>query len=230
MEDLPFWLALAAQAGGPVLELGCGTGRILIPLAQAGFRVIGLDRDRAMLKYLQANAVDQHTSNYFLIQADIDHFCLATQFPLILLPCNTLSTLTAAQRRSCLEGVRRHLLPGGIFATSLPNPVMLEHLPARSESQPEEEFIHPRTGHPVQVSSAWRRTKQLFTVTWHYDHLFPDGTVDRTTVAVAHQRMPLDAYLVDFKAAGLAKSKLYGDYDYSLYSDDSPGLIILATG
>ena len=45
LEDLPFWLELAAQAGDPILELGCGTGRVLIPLAQAGYHTIGLDND-----------------------------------------------------------------------------------------------------------------------------------------------------------------------------------------
>ena len=50
LEDLPFWLDLAGETGDPLLELGCGTGRLLVPLGQAGHRVIGVDHDPAMLK------------------------------------------------------------------------------------------------------------------------------------------------------------------------------------
>ena len=53
-EDLPFWLKLANQQGGPVLELGCGTGRVLLPLARGGFQTVGLDNDLEMLRFLQA--------------------------------------------------------------------------------------------------------------------------------------------------------------------------------
>ena len=54
----------------------------------------------------------------------------------------------------------------------------------------DETFTHPVTGNPVQVSSGWQRTRSHFTVTWHYDHLLPDGEVERLTVQSRHDLIP----------------------------------------
>ncbi|HSB66003.1 MAG TPA: class I SAM-dependent methyltransferase, partial [Anaerolineales bacterium] len=133
LEDLPFWLALATQTSDPILELGCGTGRLLLPLAQAGFRCVGLDRDLGMLRYLHANLDPSLMAKPHCIAADISHFALQEQFPLIILPCNTFSTLATQQRRDCLSRVHKHLEPGGIFAVSLPNPELWRELPTPSD-------------------------------------------------------------------------------------------------
>jgi SAM-dependent methyltransferase len=226
--DLHFWKELASQSGSPVLELGCGTGRVLIPLAEAGCSCVGIDHDLAMLNFLQANLDPIQKPAPQLIQADICRFNLGIQFPLIIIPCNTLSTLDEQQRRSCLECTRRHIRKGGIFAASLPNPETLRHLPAESVSEVEDEFIHPQSGNPVQVSSSWRRAKHTFTLTWTYDHLFPDGTVERLNVDTVHHLVPAEQYLDDFRQAGFNISAVYGDYDRSPYTADSPSLIILA--
>ena len=230
LEDIPFWLELAAQTGDPVLELGCGTGRVLLPLVQAGHHAIGLDHNLSMLKFLNARIVPQMQPAPGLIASDMSGFNLAAHFPLVILPCNTFSTLGEDHRRACLDCIRRHLRSGGIFAVSVPNPQLLMQSPARSAAEFEDEFIHPQTGNPVQVNSSWRRTKRTFIVTWIYDHLLPDGTVERQTVETAHQMTPADTYLEDIRSAGLIVTEVYGDFDRSAYTTDAPHLIILATG
>lgn len=230
LEDLPFWLELAQLSGDPILELGCGTGRVLIPLALTGHRTVGVDRDPGMLKYLQDNLAPQILPRPSLIVADICRYSLAQQFPLIILPCNTLSTLEAEQRRECLGCVLRHLPSGGKFAVSVPNPHLLGHLPLHSAAEFEDEFILPSTGNPVQVSSSWRRTKSAFIVTWIYDQLYPDGRVERVTIETSHQNISAHAYLEDLQAVGLKVESLYGDTDRSEYTHNSPSLIITATG
>jgi SAM-dependent methyltransferase len=229
-EDIPFWLELAAQVGDPVLELGCGTGRVLVPLVQAGYHCVGLDHDLSMLKFIQANIDPQLQPTPNLIMADISRFNLAVQFPLIILPCNTLSTLEEVQRKSCLGCVRRHLATGGLFAVSLPNPESLGSLPARSAIELEDGFILPQTSNPVQVSSTWRRMKNTFCLTWIYDHLLPDGTVDRLKVETIHQLIPAVEYINDIQDAGMRVTDVFGDFDRSVYTSDSPALIILAIG
>ena len=227
-EDLSFWLELAAQLGDPVLELGCGTGRVLIPLVQGGYRCVGIDHDLAMLKFLQANLDPREKPVPQLIEADISYFYLAAKFPLIILPCNTLSTLDTDQRRACLRCTCWHLQEGGTFAVSLPNPAALRRLPAKETSELEDEFFHPLSGNPVQVSSSWRKTMHTFTLTWTYDHLFPDGTVERVNIDTVHQLTSTEGYIDDIRSAGLKISAIYGDYDRSAYNTDSPSLIILA--
>src|SRR5512145_2850474 len=145
-EDLPFLQGLAAQQNGPILELGCGTGRVLLPLHQQGFQVVGLDTSFEMLAYLNTLAEGKSLP---VFQADMSAFHMAQSFALILLPCNTFSTLSAAQRHRTLLCARNHLQAGGIFAISLPNPALLAQLPRRSDMETEDVFPHPLGGEPV---------------------------------------------------------------------------------
>ena len=163
------------------------------------------------------------------IEADISGFNLAVQFSLIILPCNTFSTLPESERLACLGRIRKHLKLGGIFAVSIPNPELLRGLPKREEAEVEDEFTHPQTGHPVQVSSSWQRTKNNFSVTWIYDHLLPDGKVERLTVETTHHIIPAQTYLDEIRSAGMKVTATYGDFDHSAYRADSPYLICLAT-
>jgi SAM-dependent methyltransferase len=223
-EDLPFWQTLAAQQGGPILELGCGTGRVLLPLTQQGFQVVGLDSDLAMLACLRAQT-DGLTPPIF--QADMSAFHLGRLFSLILLPCNTFSTLTFAQRQGTLACAHRHLQREGVFAISLPNPTLLAELPKRGDMEMEDVFPHPVDGEPVEASSAWRRGDGAITFTWRYDHLLSDGRNERFTLKATHTLQPVDAYEAEIAAAGLQINACYGDFDYSPYEPDSPYLILL---
>jgi SAM-dependent methyltransferase len=219
-EDLPYWLTLADDAAGPVLELGCGTGRVFSQLRQEGIPVIGLDNDLRMLEYLKN--LDP-TAQVFL--ADLTRFQLGRTFPLILLPCNTYSTLTAAQRRDALACIARHLAPGGTFAASLPNPADLIEMGNSEEADPEEHFLHPGDGAPVQVSSSWQTRDQTVTIYWHYDHLQPDGQVNRTTHLTTHQLDPMDTYLDELIEAGFSVNTL-GEFDGTPYHPEADFLIL----
>jgi len=227
-EDIPFWLELSAQQGDPILELGCGTGRVLLPLAQAGHRVVGFDRDRDMLQILVRNLPAVQPARVSIFQADVEHFRLDLRFALIIFPCNTLSTLFPAVRAVLLQRAAQHLLPGGIFAASIPNPLLLKRLPRRMESQVEEVFPHPLDGEPVQVSSAWQRFENRFVVDWHYDHLMPDGRVQRVSSRVEHDLASPDVYIQALESAGLELAGEYGDYDRSPFTRTAPFWIFLA--
>lgn len=223
-EDLPFWLDLASAYPGPILELGCGSGRVLRSLSQAGRPIFGLDLAPDMLAVLR----QAWGAAPPVFQADFCHFHLAPRLGLVILPCNTYSTLESMDRRALLERVLGALAPQGVFAASLPNPRLFHDLPARSAPQLEETLAHPWDGEPVQVSSAWRRTRRQFILTWHYDHLLGNGQVQRTTLETRHSLDPLEAYLDELQTAGLSLLETYGDYDRSPFSPDSPQWIFLA--
>ena len=225
-EDIPFWLELAQENPGPVLELGCGTGRVLTPLAQAGHSVFGMDKDFEMLAFLNSNLPSNAKSGAHVFQADFTSFHLGKRFVLIIMPCNTFSTLTLEQRISTHRCVMRHLEPAGCFTISMPNPELLKQLPKRGAPELEDIFTLPASGEPVQVISSWERAGSYFTFHWHYDRLFPDGKVLRFSVQLQHHLVPVQAYLDEFHQAGMTSLTVYGDYDRSTYHRDSPSLII----
>jgi SAM-dependent methyltransferase len=232
MEDLPFWLDLAARQEGPILELGCGSGRVLLSLARSGRLAVGLDNDPEMLalllRNLRRNLRRSPPASVLVLQADLAAFHLGLRFGLVVTPCNTWSTLGAEVRLACLERVRLHLRPEGMFAASLPNPALLRRLPRRSPAEIEETFLHPLDGEPVQVSSAWERASGFFNLTWHYDHLLPDGRVERTSAQACHALTPAMTYLEELVQAGLAPGAPLGDFDGSPFTSDSPNLILIA--
>ena len=229
LEDLPFWLELARQQGGPILELGCGSGRVLLPLARAGYHATGLERDPDMLCVLRENMEPGLEGQVELVEGDMAAFELRRRFSLVIMPCNTYTMLSAVQRRATLDCACRHMEPRGLFAASVPNPALLRRLPRRSAAEVEESFPHPLDGEPVQVSSGWERSKQSLTIHWYYDHLLPDGGVERVSMQASHALIPEENYQSELEGAGLRLVERYGDFDRSPYSPDAPSLILLAS-
>lgn len=106
-----FWLSLAKTRGGPILELGCGTGKLAIPLAEAGFSVVGLDNSPALLQFAASK-----NDEVKWIEGDMRGFDLDERFALIMLPSNNLGHLHTPQDfESCISSVKRHLRPEGAF-------------------------------------------------------------------------------------------------------------------
>lgn len=104
-----FWLSQAKLTGGPILELGCGTGKLAIPLAEAGFSVTGLDHSPALLQF----AASQNGEVKW-VEGDMRSFDLDQSFALITLPSNNLGHLhTPEDFAGCMRSVKRHLAPGG---------------------------------------------------------------------------------------------------------------------
>lgn len=226
-EDLPFWEKLANQKGSPILELGCGTGRVLLPLLGAGHEVFGLDISFQALELLVKQASEQD-HNPQIFQADISKFRIARKFSLVILACNTLSTLQPAKRRKVFATINTLLEKDGVFSASMPNPQYLASISEVGEPEVEGSFPHPLTTNPVQVSSGWRRSEGSILIEWHYDHLLPDGQVERETIEITHYLTQLEQYLRELQAAHLVPVDVLGDFDGSAYQDDSPYLIIVA--
>jgi SAM-dependent methyltransferase len=115
--DLPLWEELAERCGGPVLELGCGTGRVALHLARRGHEVIGLDVDPELLAVLASRGSDLPVG---ALEADAREFELEEQASLVLAPTHLLQLLPdAAARAECLRCISAALRPGGIFAAAI---------------------------------------------------------------------------------------------------------------
>jgi SAM-dependent methyltransferase len=231
-EDLPLWEELAGEFGGPILELGCGAGRVLMHLARAGHAAVGVDSSGEMLARARANFArnPRLTTRLSLVEADFTQLQLNSTFPLILSTFNTLAHLADPDTiRRTLDGAARHLAPGGAFAFDLPNPVAI--LGAEQEGLVlERTFADEERGSTIQQFSSLRleRLAQRGHITWIYDETGPDGVLRRTTVPLTmYYFFPSEMELL-LEHAGLRMLHLWGDYDRSPLEDDSPKLIVVA--
>src|SRR5436309_2665869 len=108
--DLPLWEELAERQGGPILELGCGTGRVALHLARRGFEVIGLDQDQELLEVLKQRAKGLGLTT---LHADAREFELQEPAALVLAPTHLLQLLPGPDERGeCLRSVVAALRPG----------------------------------------------------------------------------------------------------------------------
>jgi SAM-dependent methyltransferase len=113
--DLPLWRELARAAGGPVLDLGSGTGRVALDLAARGHDVVALDSDAELLAELAGRAPSVAT-----VKADVRSFALETTFALVIAPMQLVQIVGGrAGRAAMLERVLAHLDTGGLFAAAL---------------------------------------------------------------------------------------------------------------
>lgn len=117
-EDLPLWHSLAREAGGPVLDLGAGSGRVSLELARAGHEVVALDIDESLLTALRERAAGLPVKT---VVADARDFALDRRFALILAPMQTVQLLDGGIE-AMLGCVAAHLDPGGRFAAALADP------------------------------------------------------------------------------------------------------------
>ena len=225
--DINFWKDLADESGGPILELGCGTGRLMTPLRRAGHRVIGLDLNFSALAFSKKSAELDDARQVDVFQSRMERFHLFERFHLIFLACNTLSTLSIETRKNTYKLVIQHLTAGGAFAASMPNPAYLEELPAEGAMEIEDTLTHPMTGNPVQVISGWEKSSTSIVFRWNYDHLYPDGRVVRDRVETEHALIDPEVYIEELNNLGFTGIRLFGDYDRSEYSRDSTFVILI---
>jgi SAM-dependent methyltransferase len=170
MDDVSFYVKLARQAataGQPVLELGCGTGRVTIPIAQAGVEVVGLDNAPAMLEVARPKAAAAGVDVRWLT-GDMRNFQLEQRFGLVIIPFRSfLHMLTDADQISCLSHVYEHLIPGGRLALNFfvqrlagrsATPVIsriYKTIQVRYVSRNEMEGLLKRNGFEVEALYGW---------------------------------------------------------------------------
>lgn len=130
-EDVPHYVRLAASAGR-ALELGCGTGRLTLPMARAGASVVGVDRAPPMLQRLRQRLGAEPRLDVRVVEGDFHGLELGERFPLVVLPFNAVHhVMQAEQLLALFERVTRHLEPGGRFALDLivPDPRFWQRSP-----------------------------------------------------------------------------------------------------
>lgn len=231
-EDLEFYENFARRAGGPVLELGVGTGRVAVPLAEAGIEVWGIDNDASMLARADGNAPSQVADLLHLQQADMREFSLDKEFALVFAGFGAFHhLLTTDDQERCLRCVREHLLPGGLFICDL-RP-LLEDEWEFGETTPlfyDWTRTLPETGETVMRSHTVRAdgATQVKRQTNIYDVMDSTGVVRRALHEVDLRfttRYEMEGLLL---RAGLQLDAFYGDFDLTPFDDASEYMITVA--
>lgn len=221
--ELAFWQALAAE-GEPILEMGCGTGRLLLPLLEAGFTVHGLDIASAMLERLgQKLRVRGLRSTLYL--ADARTFEVHLPYRQVFWPFNGLAQLTTLEGvQACIRQVAAALEPGGRFAFDLTNP---EREVLLTAPHTWAEFKDPDTEGLVRVEDVPNFDPETRIKTHHLSYRF-EATHELRTQTLRlrqHTLAELERLLL---GEGFELEAEYGDYDRSPRDDESFSFIVLA--
>jgi SAM-dependent methyltransferase len=234
-QDVVFYREAAREYGDPILELGCGTGRVTMALAEAGYRITGLDLSERMLeRAVQKRAAlrVEARERWHLMQGDMTQFDLGEKFRLILIPFRPLQhLLEVKQQMACLNCVRKHLKPGGRLILDV----------FQTDAERMHDPIHHREtlvtecqttdGRKVRIServAAFLRAEQRNDVEMIFSVEHPGGRKERLVFA-----WPLRyffRYEVEHLLArcGFRVEAEYGNFDRSAIRDESPEMIFVA--
>ena len=236
--DVNFYRGLARQhlrRGDPALELGCGSGRLTIPLARDGHLVLGLDLSAPMLARAQARAgsLGRAARNRIAFaRADFRSFAVAPRFSLIMCPFNAFQHLyTAADVQRFLGCVRAALAPGGLFVFDVLNPDLrwLSRDPARRWARTR--FRHPVTGHRYEYSTnqTYDPVAQIAYMRIYYRSLDSgtDGDGTEHVVRLAHRQFFPAELMQLVHSAGLLVVDRYGGFQGEALEDGSESQLLL---
>jgi SAM-dependent methyltransferase len=168
--DIPFYVEEARRASGPVLELACGTGRLTIPIAQAGVEIVGLDQSASMLAHARTKAAEAGVSIAW-VEADCRQFELGRKFALIFMAFNSMQHLhDFASLQALFGNVRKHLADGGRFIFDVFNPSI-----AILNRDPEKRFCEREYSDPegngtiiLEQTSVYDDATQVNRIRWYF--------------------------------------------------------------
>jgi len=225
--DVDFYRGLAREAAGAVLELGCGTGRVLLPIARDGIACTGLDSSRSMLAELRRK---RPPANLRLMTGAMQDFDLAPdRFALIFSAFRGFQhLLTVEDQLSCLGAVRRHLAPGGLFALDVFAP-KLERIAQFVEPEFEEARWQEGDAEIIRFTSVRRDpVTQVSDVTFRYERRRPGAPPESESVRTKMRhffRYELEHLLV---RAGFSRIEILGGFDRRPYDYYSGETVVIA--
>lgn len=219
--DYRFYVDLGRRTQGPILELGCGTGRLLVPILRAGSDIDGLDDSRPMVTALRDRLRGEGLETAVHEQS-MDRFRIDRSYSLIFIAVTSFQILdTRESQVACLRRCREHLVPGGR--------VVLDFAPARDDDAPDPGgtrlFRRFDAGekHVVVYQTVERRPgSPRETARYRYEVHGPDGGLERTFQrTLPWRRLTADELRTTAQAAGFPQVELFGTYELRpLASDD----------
>jgi len=230
--DLVMIEQYAALCGSPILELACGTGRALLPLARQGYQVTGVDISPAMLAIARRKVeAEGFTDRVTLLEQDMRRLAVDGRFNLAFVALNSfMHLLTLDDQIESLIRIRQHLNPGGRLLLDLFNPDLGRLLDFRSQVSLDKVMIDPETGHRLMKfrSEKVDLSQQTIYVTYMIDDVDNQGAVHRTLVTFSTRYLFRAEVEHLLQRAGLAVEAVYGSYDLDDFDGDSDKMITVA--
>lgn len=231
--DIPLWLEYAQKCGSPVLEICCGTGRILLPLAKEGIEIFGLDISEKMLEKARGKLnkeTEEVKKRVTLIQADMRNFNLKREFNFIFIPFNSFQVLLSMEEQNgCLGSVYKHLPPEGRLMVSMfyPDLNRAEGV-LRSEGDILKDYPQKDDETQIYSNQLFDKARQVFKVRFFVDTNQKDGRFFRKTIDLKMRYFfPAEFERILF-SNGFETEKLFGNYDKSPLDNKSPMMIFVA--
>ena len=216
-EEVTWYVKYARETGGPVLDLPCGTGRLLCRIAEAGFEVTGIDLSGTMLDIARKNVAAlpaEARRRVKLIKADMSDFHLDRRFRLVYIADNSFRELTDRDSQlACLHLVREHLGPDGVLLVTERRFDSSLYPDRRRAFDYGDPFVHPETGESVRRKLAldFSPDGRWISGAFTYEVTQPDGTVTEVRCPIDSPILMMDDYLALFAEAGLA-AEAFADY------------------
>jgi SAM-dependent methyltransferase len=235
-EDVEFFVGEAVACGGPVLEMGCGTGRVLLPIARAGIEITGLDLSEAMLGRLRSKLAaepEEVQRRVRLVHGDMCGFDLGRRFALITIPFRPFQHLiTVEEQMACLGCARRHLAEGGRLVFDVFNPDLGKLAdPARlaeAEDFAGAKLSDGRTARRTHRFAATHRAEQYNDIEMVYYLTDAEGRTERVVHGFPFRtvfRYEMEHLLA---RCGFRVAQFFGNFDRSPFTDASPQMIFVA--
>jgi SAM-dependent methyltransferase len=196
--DLALWEELADSRGGPVLELGCGTGRVALHLARRGHRVLGLDSDERLVEVLRERGAGLGVEAEL---GDARDFNVGTRFPLVIAPMQLLQLLPGREDRiRCLRRVHEHLRPAGAVAVAIVKSVPVDSgsSPPLPDTRESDGWVYSSLPLDVGVEPGAIRIRRL------RQAVSPAGALSEETNEVRLARLDAAALEAEADEAGFA--------------------------
>jgi SAM-dependent methyltransferase len=233
VDDIQLYLELAEEYGGPIIDIGSGTGRVMLPLARAGYEVHGIDNEKAMLDRAEKYRTEEGISpdKMVLHYGDVLTYKLDKKFPLVLVPYNGMMHFHSQEAQlAVLKKLRGWMNKGGMLVLDLPN---AGEVFASQDTQAltlERTFLEPETGHIVMQHSVsfLDRVSQIFKVTWIYDEITADGTVKRTFAPLMLYYYFYSEMRLMLEKSGFVIEAVHGDVEYGTFEDGCERMVIFA--
>lgn len=227
--DVPFWLRMTAAVRGPIVELGCGTGRITMPLAHEGVRLIGVDRSAEMLARARRRVRRQRRgARPALVRADVRTLPLPDgAVPMVMAPYGILqSLLSERDLRATLRDVARVIVPAGMFVMEL-----VADLPAWGEYRRKVSLRGRRTpgGSHITLFESVRQDRARGLTIFDQEFVERRGGRSRRRAFTLHFRtLSVPQMTRRLKTAGFQIEAVMGDYDGGPWHPQADAWIIVA--